>query len=106
MRTMLTFEFPLEPYNSFIRDGTLSDKLNSVIDHIQPESIYFHTPGGSRGGFLVVDIPHASKIPSVAEPLFLIFNARVEMQACMTMEDLKMAGLKEIGGAWNLAGWG
>ena len=39
----------------------------------------------------------ASKIPSVAEPLFLAFDANVRFYPCMTPEDLQNAGLDELG---------
>ena len=46
---------------------------------------------------MVVDISDASKIPSVAEPLFLAFDANVRFHPCMTPEDLQNAGLDELG---------
>ena len=45
---------------------------------------------------MIVDLPDASKIPAVAEPLFLAFNAKVRFIPCMTPEDLKNAGLDEL----------
>ncbi len=50
-----------------------------------------------RGGTIVVDVADASKIPSIAEPFFLHFNASVSFHPCMTPEDLGKAGLAEIG---------
>lgn len=106
MRILFNFEFPLEPFNTYVRDGTLADKLGSVVDHIGPECIYFSEWDGARGGLMVVDVPEASRIPSVAEPLFLVFKARVRMRVCMTMQDLEQAGLREIGASWDVGGWG
>ena len=35
---------------------------------------------GQRGAVLVVDVPEPSPIPSLAEPMFLSFNAGVEFR--------------------------
>jgi len=50
---------------------------------------------------LVVDLPDASKIPALAEPWFLTFQADVEFRVAMTLEDLKKAGLDELGKKWS-----
>ena len=46
---------------------------------------------------MIVDLPDASAIPKVAEHLFLAFEASVQLHPCMTPEDLKKAGLDDIG---------
>jgi hypothetical protein len=44
---------------------------------------------------------HVSEIwPTFAEPWFLTFNANVEFRVVMTPDDLKKAGLDEIGKKW------
>ena len=42
-----------------------------------------------------------SKIPALAEPWFLLFNADVQFHAVMTPEDLGRAGLDELGEKWS-----
>ena len=42
-----------------------------------------------------------SKVPAFAEPWFLTFNADVQFRVVMTPEDLKKAGLDEIGKKWR-----
>jgi hypothetical protein len=42
----------------------------------------------------------SSKIPSIAEPWFLLFNAKCEFRPVMTPEDLGKAGLEAIGKKW------
>jgi len=49
---------------------------------------------------MVVNLENASQIPSVAEPLFLTFNAKLTMHPAMTPADLGAAGLDAIGKAW------
>ena len=64
---------------------------------MQPEAAYFTAMDGCRGGILVVDLPDASKIPAIAEPLFLHFNASVEFHPTMSPADLAAAGLEDLG---------
>lgn len=41
--------------------------------------------------FIVFDMEDPSEIPSVAEPFFITFNARVEFQPVMNLQDLQKA---------------
>ena len=45
---------------------------------------------------LIVDLPDPSKIPALAEPWFLTFEADVEFRVVMSPDDLKRAGLDEL----------
>lgn len=45
-----------------------------------------------RGGYIVVNFDDASKIPALAEPLFLWLNADLEFIPVMVPEDLQKAG--------------
>ena len=49
---------------------------------------------------LIVDLPDASKIPALAEPWFLTFQADVEFRIAMTPEDLKRSGIDGMGKKW------
>ena len=64
---------------------------HSAYVHHQPEAAYFTDVEGTRGGFLVVDMDDASRIPAITEPLFLGVGATVHMQPAMTAEDLQGA---------------
>jgi IstB-like ATP binding protein len=54
-------------------------------------------PGASNEGK-----PIPSKIPALAEPWFLTFQADVEFRVVMSPDDLKRAGLDELGKQWEL----
>jgi hypothetical protein len=47
-----------------------------------------------------VDLADPSKIPNIAEPWFLSFNADVKCRILMTPEDLKKSGLDTLGKKW------
>jgi len=56
---------------------------------------------GHRCGILIVDLADASKIPSLAEPWFLGFDADVEFHPVMSPEELKKSGVDQIGRKWS-----
>lgn len=101
MRMILDWKMPLEPFNSMVRAGTAGANIQKVLKALNAEAVYFSARGASRGGLAIVDVADASKIPSLAEPLFLTFNATVEFHPCMTPEDLGKAGLDELGKAFG-----
>ena len=97
MRMMVDIEFPVEPFNTMVKNGTAGEVIQKVMEAIKPEATYFGARNGKRGGTMIVDLPDASHIPKVAEHLFLAFEAKVTFIPCMTPEDLEKAGLDEIG---------
>jgi hypothetical protein len=97
MRMLLEVEFPVEPFNSMVRDGTVGQKLQEILGEIKPEAAYFTERDGHRGGILVVDLADPSQVPQLAEPFFLVFNALVKFRVCMTPDDLGRSGLEAIG---------
>ena len=93
MRILLNVNLPHAEFNAAVRDGTAGSKLNRILEAIKPEAVYFTEQHGHRGAVLIVDLADPSKIPSLAEPWFLTFNADVEFRVAMTPDDLKRAGL-------------
>ena len=100
MRMLMHVQFPLEPFNSAVRDGSVGQKMHRILEAIKPEAAYFTEQNGHRGGTLVVDVKEASDVPRLAEPWFLMFNAHVEFRIAMTAEDLAHASLDALGKEW------
>jgi hypothetical protein len=101
MRLLMHVKFPHEPFNAAVRNGTAGQKLKHILDETRPEAVYFTEFDGRRGAILLVDVADPSKIPAVAEPWFLTFNADVEAHIVMSPEDLARAGLDAIGKKWS-----
>ncbi|MGA3181791.1 MAG: panthothenate synthetase [Verrucomicrobiota bacterium] len=101
MRTLLDITIPNEPFNSLARQGAAGRKLGAILEAIKPEAAYFTDQDGKRGAVLVVDMADAAKLPSLAEPWFLTFNADVKCRVAMTPDDLKKAGLETLGKKWE-----
>jgi len=100
MRMLLNVSIPTDTFNEAVRDGTIGEKLQRIIDHSKPEAVYFTERSGERGAVMVVSVENASQIPFLAEPWFLTFNADVEFRIAMTPEDLQKAGLEQLGKNW------
>ena len=100
MRMLLHVQFPLEPFNTAVRDGSVGAKVQKILEAIKPEAAYFSEHNGRRGATLVVKVNESSEIPAIAEPWFLTFDAQVEMRIAMTPEDLGRAGLEKLGKQW------
>ena len=100
MRMILDITIPHEPFNSLLRKGVAGKKLGEILEAIKPEAVYFSEHDGKRGAFVVVDMADPSKIPALAEPWFLTFNAEVRFRVAMTPDDLKKAGLDAVGKKW------
>lgn len=97
LRMIVDLSMPPEPFNTLVRKGTAGETIQKILEDLKPEAAYFTAREGRRGGILVMDVADASKIPSIAEPFFLHFDASVEFHPCMTPEDLAKSGLDELG---------
>ena len=103
MRLLMNVTMPHEPFNIAVRDGSVGEKLERILKETGPEAVYFTERNGHRGAILIFDLADPSKIPAVAEPWFLAFNADVEFRIVMTPKDLAKAGLAEVGKKWAKA---
>jgi hypothetical protein len=86
---------PVEQGNKAIKDGSLPEIVQSVLQDLKPEAAYCSAVDGLRSGFIVFDLKDSSDLPRIAEPLFQGFNATVEFTPAMNADDLK-AGLGKM----------
>ena len=100
MRMLLNVRMPHEPFNTLVRQGKAGAILGRILDDIKPEAVYFSEQDGKRGGTFLVEVKEPSRIPAIAEPFFLQFNADCRFHIVMSPEDLKKAGLEELGKKW------
>ena len=100
MRMLMHVRIPNEQFNAAVRDGSVGQKMNRILEETKPESVYFTEYDGERGAIMIVDVNEPSKVPVYAEPWFLLFNAEVEFHIAMTPDDLARAGLDALGKKW------
>lgn len=101
MKILINVAFPIEPFNSMVRNGTAGNVLGRIIDDLKPENIYFTEQEGNRGAVMIVNIPDASHIPSIAEPWYLNFEAICELKILMTPDDIMKADLTKLAEKWS-----
>ena len=101
MRMLIDLAFPIEPFNTYVRDGSAGERIAKILDDLKPEAVYFTEQDGERGGIMIVDVASPSDVPRIAEPFFLTFNAEVRFHVCMTPDDLAKAGLEDLGDKWG-----
>jgi hypothetical protein len=94
MKLIVEVDFPLEPFNTYVREGTLGRKIAEVLGAIKPEVIYFTDNGVGRGAMMIIELDSASQAPHVTEPLMLNFCASVHYRLAMAPEELQSAGLE------------
>jgi hypothetical protein len=101
MLMIMIVTVPHHKFNAAVKDGTAGAKLGKILDAIKPESVHFTEICGKRTAFIVVDLPDVARIPALAEPWFLTFEADVQIHPCMTPDDLKRGGLDALGKQWS-----
>ena len=95
MRFMLTFRVPMDEGNAGIKDGSLGQTLQTIVDELNPEAAYFGPIEGARGGYLVVNFDEPSQIPAIAEPLFLGLGATIQISPVFTPEEMPTQALEQ-----------
>jgi hypothetical protein len=100
MRIMMIARMANKAFNAAVRDGSAGMKMKRILEELKPEAVYFTEMDGQRTGIMVVDLEEPSKIPALAEPWFLTFDAAVEFHVVMGPEELEKAGIDRLGKKW------
>jgi len=88
---MLHAELDLAKGNAAFVDGTLPAKVQAILEAIKPEAVYFCITNGNRSFYAIIHLDGASQLPAIAEPLWLAFDAKIEVTPVMTPEELGKA---------------
>jgi hypothetical protein len=95
MRTMLKFTVPTQEVNPLIRDGSIGQKIETILGNLQPEAAYFCPIDGKRGGYLVFNMEQESELVTKLEPFWLELGATIETFPVATADELR-AGLQSL----------
>jgi hypothetical protein len=95
MRTMLKFTVPTQEVNPLIRDGSIGQKIETILGNLQPEAAYFCPLDGKRGGYLVFNMEQESELVTKLEPFWLELGATIETFPVATADELR-AGLQSL----------
>ena len=92
MRFLIKASLPTEKANKAMKDGSFAGTMQSILSDMKPEAVYLTEDAGMRCAYIIVDMQDASQLPALAEPLFLAFEANIEVHLAMLPEDLMKAG--------------
>jgi hypothetical protein len=101
MRMLLNVKFCTETFNEAVRDGSVGQKMRRLLEDMKPEAVYFTEQDGKRSAIMIVEVAEPSRVPVLAEPWFLTFNAEVAFRIVMSPDDLQKAGLEDLGKKWS-----
>jgi hypothetical protein len=101
MRMLFNVKFCTETFNKAVRDGSVGQKMRRLLEDLKPEAVYFTEQDGKRSAIMIVEVADPSRVPVLAEPWFLTFNAEVALRIVMSPEDLQKAGLEDLGKKWS-----
>jgi hypothetical protein len=96
MRVLAKVSIPVEAGNRAIKDGSLPQILDGFMSKTKPETAFFGLDAGKRTVFVVFDLASPADIPPLFEPLFMGFDAQVDIQPVMDAADLQK-GLSSLG---------
>jgi len=100
MKMLCQVLIPHDKFNAAVKDGTVASKMGRILEETKPDAVYFTEYGGKRCALMVVDVPDATRVPAIAEPWFLAFNADVQFHILMSPDELGRSNLAELGKKW------
>jgi len=95
MRMLMKVSIPVADGNRAIKDGSLPAIMEKALAQLQPEAAYFTVENGNRTAFIFFDMKDVTSMPSIAEPLFIGFNATIDLTPVMDADDMRV-GLKAL----------
>ena len=93
MKFLVETRIPTDVGNQKLKDGSLMKEMQAYLDEIKPEAIYFALAHGKRTVYMVINIPSADKMPEIAEPLWLDWQAEVFVTPVMDAKEFEKAGI-------------
>ncbi len=92
MRMLLKASIPTEAGNAGLKDGSMMEKMGSILEDTKPEAVYFFIENGKRTCLMIFDMNEQSQLPAVVEPWFLSMGADMTVAPVMNGEDFEKAG--------------
>ncbi|MEU3351061.1 DUF3303 family protein [Streptomyces sp. NPDC037389] len=89
MRMLLRARMDTHTSNEAIRDGSMGELIQQVVEQLKPEAAYFAALDGGRSCLMVFDMQDPSQMPAICEKFFLSAEAEVELHPVMDLDDLK-----------------
>lgn len=98
MRMMMRVSVPIESANKAIQDGSMGKILQTQLEKLRPEAVYFYAADDVRTALLFIDVKEPSDMPVIADPFFQGVNARITFTPVMNVQDFQ-AGMAKLAAA-------
>ena len=95
MRMMMTISIPIEAANKASADGSAMRILKSSFETLRPEAVYFYPGAEGRTILVFLDVAENSDLPSIGEPFFQGFSARITFTPVMNLPDFQKGMAKK-----------
>lgn len=92
MRCLVHATLTNESGNALVHDANFAQRIQTVLEDLRPEAVYFAAAHGQRSIYAICNLESGADIPRVAEPLWLSFNAAVEIVPLLTPDEMQQAG--------------
>jgi hypothetical protein len=90
MKFLVRLHMPTESGNKMLQDpNAFQKKMESVLNQVKPEAVYFAPIEGERGIYMIVNLPSADMIATIGEPLWMTFNCKLDFTPVMELSDLQ-----------------
>jgi hypothetical protein len=103
MRLMMRARLPAEPFDTYVRQGTIRALVNRILEETKPQVVYFTEEEGWREALVITEVDRPSGIPALSEPWLLNFNAECEFRVAMLPDDLQESHLEAPSKKWGTA---
>ena len=92
MKFLIEINIPTETGNKLLKNGLIIAQLHEYLKEVKPDHTYFSIKNGKRTVFMILNVESAEKFPEIAEPLWLDWNAEVNVWPIMDEKDFEKAG--------------
>jgi len=91
MKFLVTVQFSTDVGNSFVKNPSFGEKLQTIFTEQKAESIYFCARNGQRTIVYATDVTDGAKLPASAEPWWFLGASSVDSVPCFTPEQMQKA---------------
>src|SRR3989338_4740861 len=92
MKFLVEARKPTDVGNRKLKDGSMMKQAQAYLAEVRPDAVYFSVAEGQRTIFMIVNLAGPEKIPEIAEPLWLDWEAEVYFTPVMDAKEFEKAG--------------
>jgi len=91
MRFLVRATMPVESGNALVKSPNMGKLMADILGDLKPEHVYYTVDKGQRTIYFDVTLQDSSQIPSIVEPLWLVYKADIEFIPAMNQAEFDKA---------------